>query len=149
MLLAFVAGCNGEFSHNAPRPGGSRVSSPSEWEIDGDLAYVERAIDQNPESVAMAMMPQQQATVTVDLGKACLFNTVVVSHGLENQHGYVRRLAVSTSLDGKTFSRRYVGSGTRRKTILPIITPVLARYVRLEVLQPGDKPWAIAEIFFQ
>jgi hypothetical protein len=73
---------------------------------------------------------------------------VIVDHGREDM-AFAQQVGMMTSLDGRTFVRRYTGVGTRRVTTFCLMTPVLARYVRLEVLVPGDKPWAVAEVYVQ
>jgi hypothetical protein len=88
------------------------------------------------------------ASVTIDLGRTCLFNMITILHGRE-QDGYARTLSVYTSNDGRQFEKRYTTSGTRAATYLPIFTPIRARYVRLVADEPGTRPWSLAEIYLQ
>ena len=88
------------------------------------------------------------AYIVVDMGKRCLFNQVIIDHG-SNELGCARRVAVYTSLDGREYTQQYVASGTRRVTYLNLITPVLARFIRVQVVQHGDRPWSISEIYIR
>ena len=71
---------------------------------------------------------------------------VIIEHGAD-ELAFAPRVAVQTSLDGAVFTQRYVGVGSRRVTILYLGGPVLARYVRLQALASGQRPWAVAEIY--
>jgi len=124
------------------------VSARTTWRVGGDLKEVKNAVDGSRVTAAVSEPAYQNAHVTIDLGKPCLFNMVVIDHGPEEM-GFCRRLAVLTSLDGQNYTRRTVGPGTRRVTILSLITPILARYVRLQVVATGDRPWSVGEVYVQ
>ena len=118
------------------------------WRASGDLRVPNITIDGNINTIAISPNSDGRGTLTIDLGKPCMFNMIVVEHGA-NEFGFARRVAVSTSLDGQAFTQRYTGHGTRRVTILCPATPMLARYVRLQAVVAGDQPWSVAEVYFQ
>ncbi len=131
--------------------GGSLVGklTPREtWKVTGNINEPDKAIDGNLATAAVNVEGVNPAWLTVDLGKQCLFNLAVIDHG-RNQYGFARRIAVYTSDDGKEFTHRHTVSGKRRVTAILLPHFVLARYVRFQVVSPGDKPWSIAELFFQ
>ena len=82
----------------------------------------------------------------LDLNDNCVFMSVIIDHG-ESQHAFARSVCVATSVDGKVFVNRYTAGGTRRVTHLLLPKPVLARYVRLQAVAPGPRPWSIAEVY--
>lgn len=87
-------------------------------------------------------------SLTIDLGKPSMFNMIAIDHG-RDEHGFAARVAVYTSMDGRRFTRQYVGPGTRRVTSLLLTRAVMARYVRLDAVAPGIRPWSVAEIYMQ
>jgi hypothetical protein len=139
-------GCAGEYGGGHSEA--AVISPRSTWRAAGDLQSVASAIDQNPGTAAVSTAPDGRGTITIDLGKPCLFNMVVIEHG-SNEMGFARRVAVLTSMDGEIFTQRYAGVGTRRVTILYMGTPVLARFVRLRAIVAGEQPWSVAEVFLQ
>jgi len=84
--------------------------------------------------------------LTIDLGKSCMFNMVVIDHG-PGGTGYAHQVTLLVSIDGTDFQPIHVSPGTRRITTLSVITPTLARYIRLEATEPGAQPWSIAEVY--
>ena len=146
MLLA--CGCVGDIGYTgSPPPLDNSVSPRRQWKAAGTITDPARAIDGNLGTLALAN-PHNNAALTVDLAKACIFNMVVIDHG-SNEYGFARRIAVSVSLDGKRFTRVHTGMGARRVTLLSIMKPTLARYIRLEATMSGPRPWAVAEVYFQ
>lgn len=147
-LVAVVSlGCDGGSEAGPPgaRPPAAAVSSQSQWEITGDLQPAAAIADGNPGTLALSRQQYRGAQVTIDLGKPSVFNMIVIDHGRQ-QSGFCRRMAVLTSLDGKNFERRASVPGTRRVTTACLLTPVLARRVRLVAEVPGDEPWSIADL---
>jgi len=118
------------------------------WRAEGSLRNPQLAIDGNLSTAAVSEPLYAGAFLTIDLGKPCLFNMVVLDHG-SDEHGHARKVALLTSMDGKSYTRQLVASGTRRVTTLSAITLILARYVRLQAAVPGDQPWSIAEVYLQ
>ncbi|MFW6066217.1 MAG: discoidin domain-containing protein [Planctomycetota bacterium] len=151
MAIAIVAGalpgCDGgsEPGPALDRPPAASVSSLSKWEVTGDVSPAGAVADGNPATAAVSDQQYRGAQITIDLGKPCLLNTVVVDHG-RRQFGFPRRMTVLTSMNGKDFQQRVTVPGTRRVTTACLLTPVLGRYVRLRAEVPGDQPWAIAEV---
>ncbi len=127
------------------------ISAPSTWEITssgGGFKNLHDAIDGSTLTAAVTTGSYQDASVTIDLGRSCLFNMIGILHGRE-EHGHARIVSVYTSHDGKSFTKRYTTAGTRAATYLPIFTPLRARYIRLVAEQPGPRPWVLAEIYLQ
>jgi len=142
----FSAGCAGDFEHGRFAPAAA-VSPFQDWKVTGNLQEPQKAADGSAATAAVARRGHN-AQITIDLGTACLFNMIAVNHG-PDQFGFCRRLAVLTSLDGKAFDRRTVLPGTRHITVLLLPRPTLARYIRLQVVLRGSRPWSVAEIFVQ
>jgi len=145
-----AAGCNpselyvGEQRSFAP----GAITAKRRWRVSGGLGDVRAATDGSAETVAVSGR-NSNAALTIDLGEACMFNMVVVDHGASGRDGYAGRLAVSASIDGRNFTRLASVPGTRRVTLVNIITPHLARYVRLQVVGRGPEPWSVAEVHIQ
>jgi hypothetical protein len=124
------------------------VSQRHLWRLGGDLKDPAKAADGDLATAATDPQRRANATLTIDLGKPCVFNLVIVDHGL-NQYGFCRRMVVLTSMDGQTFTQRHAVPGTRRVTAAMLPEFVLARYIRLQAATPGDRPWSIAEVYIQ
>ncbi|MCJ7544855.1 MAG: discoidin domain-containing protein [Phycisphaerae bacterium] len=139
------AGCNGS-AYQPGRAEAAAITPRNVWRVTGDLRTPPAAVDHNISTAAVSADSSGRGTITLDLSKPCLFNMVVIEHGLDEM-GFAPRVAVQTSLDGQTFTQRYVGVGTRRVTILYLGGPVLARYVRLQALAAGQRPWCVAEVY--
>ena len=153
MLLTFAmlacAGCTGNIidqdSFGTPA---SAVTPSNSWVVSSNFGNAKILTDGSVGACLTSPNTTEQAYVMVDMGKRCLFNQIILDHG-PNEFGCARRVAVYTSLDGREFTRQYVAPGTRRLTYLNLIIPVLARYVRVQVEQHGDRPWSIAEIYIR
>jgi hypothetical protein len=147
-LAAVVgAGCSGPIYQDG-RAEAAVITLRPTWQASGDLQSPGAAIDGNIATAAVSTDASGRGTLTLDLSKPCLFNTVIIEHG-PDEMGFAPRVAVLTSMDGQTFTQRYVGIGTRRVTILYLGAPVLARYVRLRALTAGQRPWSVAEVYLQ
>jgi hypothetical protein len=149
VVAVLLAGCSGQVydpAAGAALPGA--IPNRYTWRASGDFPKPVFAIDGDVNTVTSTVASYGNASMTIDLGKASIFNMVVMDHGVY-EYGFPRRVAVLTSLDGKNFSYRFAGPGTRRVTILSLMTPTMARYVKLQAVEPGDKPWSIAELYFQ
>jgi hypothetical protein len=144
---ALGAGCGGPIYQDG-RSEAAVITMRSTWRASGDLRNVAAAIDENISTAAVSAETSGRGTITLDLGKACLFNMVVIEHG-PDEMGFATRVAVLTSIDGENFTQRIIGIGTRRVTILYLGGPVLARYVRLRALTSGQRPWSVAEVYLQ
>ena len=117
----------------------------SRWLPSGDLRDPFNAVDNNINTAALSDVEYQNAAFTIDLGKVCQLNMIILEHGAD-EFGFCRKLAVSTSYDGQRFRRETVVPGLRRVTTVVLVKQVLARYVRLEAIEPGHRRWSIAEI---
>ena len=151
VLALPIAGCNhvgGIYRSTTGGYLGADISKKNTWLARGDLQNPSAAIDGDMATAARSDYDYSGATITIDLGRPCLFQTVIVDHGA-GEHGHASTVAVSTSADGKNFIDRHVSPGKRRVTILCLPKPVLARYLRLWVKSPGVQPWNIAEIYLQ
>ena len=141
-----LGGCASTWDHR--RAPAAAISPRSAWKAQGSVSDVAEAIDGNPTTAAVTGTQYQQAYITIDLGKPCVFNMVAVQHGAD-QFGFARRLGLWTSLDGQTFTKVHEVPGTRRITYMLPIKPILARYVKLQVVVAGLRPWSVAEIHLQ
>jgi hypothetical protein len=127
---------------------GSSLTPKKTWRAVGNLRDPAKAIDDDSGTAAISTSSYANAFIDVDLGKACLFNRIIIDHG-PDEYGFPTRMAVYTSLDGQSFSPLTQVAGKRKVTNVLLISPVLARYVRLQVVSPGPRPWSVAEISFQ
>ncbi len=151
LALGLLSGCDDVGQVYRPTTGGylgTDISPKRTWLVTGELLDVTSAADSDFTTSARSDYEYSGATLTVDLRRVCLFQTVILEHGA-SEHGHPRKLAVATSIDGKTYTLRHTAPGKRRVTILSLPEPVLARYVRLRVVQPGPRPWNVAEIYLQ
>ncbi len=147
----FLPGCGPEFDMNRGTTLGDNISPQSTWKIDstdGGFVGLRQAIDGSPLTFAVTSRRYNNATITLDLGRPCVFNLVALRHGI-NENGFARRLSLSTSLDGKDYTSRYECVGTKKVTYIPILTPITARYIRIRASVPGSEAWSIAEIYLQ
>jgi len=158
VLLGGAIGCDSTQSYNeSNKQAASAITPRAGWTISSssDVLNPELALDGNVSTAAQSGTNQQGAWVTIDLGKTCLFNTVIVDHGTSEQ-SYAGRVAIYTSTDGENFTYRFTGPGNRRVSLFSLVTPVLGRYVRLEVVkpqggnyEPTSRTWALAEIYLR
>jgi hypothetical protein len=146
-VVAF-AGCeggSGPYVEHANVPAAG-ITPRQSWSASGrGVSDAALAIDGNPATRAVGGEGGAGASLTIDLGRPCLFNHIIIEHG-EDPLAFASRLSVLTSADGVNFTRQMTGTGKRRTTHLPIVTPTLGRYVRIQVTQPGYRGWSVAEI---
>ena len=126
-------------------PPGALITPRQAWRAYGDLREASKAVDGDLWTAAASSGTYPNATIELDLGKLCLFNRIMVEHG-PDEYGFPNRMAVYTSQDGQSFQLQCEVPGKRRVTNALLITPVLARYVRLVAVSPGSRPWSVAEI---
>ena len=124
------------------------VTPKSMWRAFGDVIDPAAAVDGNVGTAATSGREYTGHAVTIDLGKACLFQTVIIEHG-RSDLGYARTVEVATSTHGSGFQTKYTTHGTRRATIISLPRPVLARYLRLRAVRADDRPWSLAEVYIQ
>ncbi|MFW6133196.1 MAG: discoidin domain-containing protein [Planctomycetota bacterium] len=146
-----AAGCAPSDLYRNTRQFTSGTLTPrSDWQATGrGFDKPALAIDDEPLTVARTSRRYGNAHLTLDLGEVCLFNMVIIDHGGTDEMGFAGRVAVLTSIDGEKFTRCAAAPGTRRITIIPIVTPILARYVRIQAVSPGGRPWSVAEVHLQ
>jgi hypothetical protein len=149
-IAAAAGGCAPAAIYTATEGGyaGIKITPKSTWSVRGSLPAPRAAIDGELATIARSDYDYTGAELIIDLKQPCMFQTVVIEHGGEDR-GFCRRVAVATSLEGKLWLIRHTAPGTRRVTLVSLPQVVLARYVRLRVLQPGSRPWAVAEVFLQ
>jgi len=148
MLPGLWVGCAGvSYSDGAHSPAAA-VTPKRLWRAQGSLQNAHLAIDGNQATAAVAALPYNGAALTIDLAKPCLFNMIAIEHG-PDEWGFARRVSVLTSLDGEVFTNRFTASGTRWISIFCLIEPTLARYIRLQAVVPGQRPWSVAEVHVQ
>ncbi len=138
-------GCGQPYRDGPKVMGNDRISPRGRWLAYGNLRDPHLAIDGNPSTAAVSEVFYHGAALTIDLGKFCQFNMVIIDHG-SNEFGFCGRVAVLTSDDGQWFRQQVVVPGLRRVTTAVLARQVLARYIRLQALEPGKEPWSIAEV---
>jgi len=150
LVLIASGGCDVPriYSQRTDQMFGAKISPKTQWRASGSVTKPAAAIDGNLDTIARSSYRLAGADLTIDLKGACVFQMIIIDHGSE-QTGCARRVGVATSTDGRGFKDRYAGPGARRVTHLLLPKPVLARYVRLKVITPGRRPWAIGEIYIQ
>jgi len=122
------------------------VTPRADWVASGDLMRPAEAIDGNPRTAAATTGAYVGQALTIDLRKACLFQMVIIEHGIQEE-GFAGSVEVAGSIDGQNFQTEYIAPGTRRVTIMCLPRPTLARYVRLRAVRNGTAPWNLAEIY--
>ena len=158
VALAFLAGafcllpgCEPKFDMSRGTMLGDNISPQNTWKISstgGGFIGLRQAIDGSAITFAITSKRYNNATITLDLGRPCIFNLVALRHGM-NENAFARRVSLSTSLDGKKYTSRYECIGTKRITYIPILTPITARYIKIRATVPGRESWSIAEIYLQ
>lgn len=145
--LLLTAGCGVQPVYRETSAGAGTITPRSRWAAAGSVANPRSAIDGNVLTVA-AGSPEGGDTLDLDLGKACVFQTIVLDHG-EAEQGFAGRLEVAGSLDGSDYHTEYVTVGQRRITTILLPRPALAQHVRLRVVEPGPAAWTVAELYLQ
>lgn len=140
-----ASGCDPVHNGGPKFMGGNRLSLRSRWIVTGDLRNPQFAVDGNINTAAVSDVAYRNAALTIDLGKVCLFNMITVDHG-SDEFGYCGKVALLVSDDGETFHPQIIVPGLRRVTTIVLVRQVLGRYVRLQAVVPGDRPWSIAEV---
>ena len=150
LLALAVSGCGTGpiYTEGNPRVMIGSVPDRRFWKAYGTVGSPAQAIDGNIHTAAVANDADSPARLLIDLGKAGTLNMIVIDHG-PDQFGFAREVEVHTSLDGRRWIPRHAALGTRRVTTLLLMNPVLARYIRLDAVVPGTKPWSLAEIHMQ
>ena len=155
VLIAASGGCEPApiYGPDAKRQTIGSVTARSLWSASGNLDNPALAFDGNLGTAAVAQAGSNPPSLTIDLGQVCMFNFIAIDHGAD-QLGYARRVQIDTSIDGRTFTARIVGPGTRRVSDFLLQTPahpnpVLARYVRITAVESGQRPWSVAEVYLQ
>jgi len=149
VLVAAAGGCaTGRIysdNHGTILPGD--ISPRSQWKLSGPLTDLAAITDGQLATAAVAQQSTPAPTITIDLGRPCMFNLVIVDHG-ERLGACAQRVRVLTSDDGRQFTPQHETPGTPRVTSVMLRGFALARYVRIEAIG-GDEPWAVAEVYLQ
>jgi hypothetical protein len=151
ILAVGTAGCSGSAGFDLNKPARNTISPPSKWKItcpEGDFTNIGNAIDGSSRTMAISKANYNGASFTIDLGRICNFNMIVILHG-SKERNFPKKIVVSTSVDGKQFMNVHTAPGTRKYTYLALLTPVNARYLRLTAVAQGAKPWAISGVYLQ
>lgn len=148
MLAGGCEGTGNLYEHRSVKPPAAALSDPRIWVVTGNVLNPQHAVDGDKTTAAKSDANVGQANITIDLGKMCTFNAVFIDHG-RYQHGCANTVAVSTSMDGRYFTNRHQVPGTRMVTSMLLVTPVMARYVRIRVVEPCGTPWNVAEVYIQ
>ena len=149
VMLAAGCGPTGDLMTQHPQTvalhEGAVIAPAGRWRAGSAMmSNPTNAIDGKTGTYAVANDPST-GSITIDLSKPCSFNSIRILHG-SAEHAYGAEIALLTSLDGRQFSRRHVQQGQRKVTNICLIKPILARYIRLQVIRPGPEAWKIAEI---
>lgn len=139
------------YHHGGERMLSGQVPPVKQWRIasaKGGFENIYRATDGDASTLVVSAGQYRNASITIDLRQIIICNLVIISHG-EKESGFCRKVGVSTSMDGKRYTQRYVGNGNRYVSALWLGGPVVARYVRLTARVPGNEPWSIAEIYLR
>jgi len=147
VLAVGIAGCGSVYTSGRQFSRGA-ITPRSAWKASGTLKDPAKALDGDLLTAAVSEGNYKDATLDIDLGEVCLFNMVAIDHG-PDEMGFCGRVAAETSVDGKEFTRRAEAPGTRKVTIVSLITPVLARYLRLRAVDVGVEAWSVAEVHLQ
>ena len=150
VVLTAAAGCDVTeiYKPRTDETFGAKISPKKNWRASGSVTNPQAAIDGNLDTIARSSYRRAGAELTIDLQQTCVFQMIIIDHGNE-QTACARRVGVSTSTNGREFKDRYASPGTRRVTHILMPKPVLARYLRLKVVTPGRRPWAVGEIYIQ
>jgi len=147
LICVAAGGCNPEYDSRTKFPAAA-ISDRTTWKAGGSVRTPQNAIDGDLSTAAVTGYPYDNRSVVIDLGKVCVFNTIVVEHG-SDEFGFCQRVGISTSIDGKEYTHRATVPGTRKVSIFALVTPVLGRYVRLQAIVPGSRPWSLAEVYLR
>lgn len=150
-LVGVMIGCDVVAPIYKPSTGGylgADITPKNTWTVRSGLANPAAATDENLFTAARSNYGYAGAELIIDMKKVCLFQTIILEHGAA-KNGHCREVDISTSVDGKKFSKKYVAPGTRRITIVSLPAPTLARYVRIKAVRPGRSRWSIAEVYIQ
>ena len=140
--LVAMTGCQPGMHGLAP---GSVVKPANQWSASGTLRDPQNAIDSNASTWAASNGPG--AYLDVDLGAPSIFNYVRIAHGRDDE--FPPEVSVYVSLDGKDFQRVHKGPGTRRYTNLLLVTPCLARHVRIKAGDDVTHQWSIRDVLIR
>jgi hypothetical protein len=149
LLGSMLGGCADPIYSGGETGLAASISPKARWRAYGDFRNAQSAVDGNVHTSAITGPSYDNAKLVIDLGKRCLFNMIIIDQGPDDELGFCRRVAVQISNDGITYGQIYAASGTRRITYCPLITPTMARFIRLVAIVPGDRPWSIAEIYLE
>ncbi|MCD4825542.1 MAG: discoidin domain-containing protein [Phycisphaerae bacterium] len=151
VVMIPLCGCDPVFNPLGPRANRDAISLPLVWRISsqgGTFKNLRGAIDGLAITKAETVGNYRGTSITVDLKRPCIFNTVVLVHG-DKPFGFARTISLATSRDGKNFTQQITTQGTRKFTYINLLTSTTARYIRITVVKPGTEPWAISQIYFQ
>jgi hypothetical protein len=147
-----VLGCEPDFDLSRGRTLGMALPAQQSWKVtasaDSGFKNIYRAADGDASTLAVSARRYRNAYITIDLGRPGVFNLIALRHG-ERAYGFAMKVALSTSMDGKRYTKRYSCPGTRGITYLPVLTPITARYIRITAAREGSERWAISEIYLQ
>jgi hypothetical protein len=147
LVASWAVGCGGaNWGSGGQGPG--TVGPKGGWTASGSgLDDPAAAIDGRAATAATGGVNSRNAWLTIDLGQPRMFNLVAIEHA--DARGCARQVAVLTSIDGESFTHRMTASGGRGTTVVNLISPTLARFIRIQVVEAGERPWSIGEVHIQ
>ncbi len=147
-VAALAAGCDAPSYTDGAAFAPGAITSRSAWTASGPFDRPAAAIDGDRDTVAVADAGYGNSALTLDLGGVCMLNMLIMDHG-RWEGGFPRRVALLTSMDGRTYTKQAEVPGTRRVTFICTVAPFLARYVRVQAVEAGEGPWTLAEVQVQ
>ena len=149
-VLASSVGCDPGpiYGPDAQRLSVGSITPRKSWTATGNLDKPDLATDGDLNTMAVGRSGNPPPSLRIDLGQPCTFNFVVVDHG-RDELAFARRVEIATSMNGRVFTPCMIGPGTRRVSNFMLPKTALARFVRITAIEPGAKPWAVAEVYLQ
>ncbi|NLW85255.1 MAG: discoidin domain-containing protein [Planctomycetes bacterium] len=141
-MLLSLTGCEPGMSGAAP---GSVVSPRRQWKTGGTLKDPHLAIDANASTSAVGQAPGDY--LLIDLGGPSLFNYIRLTHSPETD--FPPMFEVSTGLDENRMDKAQQFPGTRKCTNMLLVTPRLARFIRIQAAGTEAHKWSLADVIIR
>jgi hypothetical protein len=148
LWAGLLAGCDFNFQDGQNDLVSGAMAPRGQWRVaaSSGMQNAAAALDGNMMTFATTAERYRTASITVDFGRPCFFNMIVLRHGAK-EFGFARKVSLSVSMDGKTFTPVQTVLGTRKITYMLMFSSTTARYIRLTAEQPGSSAWAIGELY--
>lgn len=122
------------------------VPPKADWRIYTTLIPWEDFIDDDPATAAAALEPQSKDQfVLIDLGRVCRVQSIRQLH--PGGSGFPVRYRIDAAGDHNfPYTLIHLGVGADGESIAALPQPVACRFLRITLIEPGDHPWALAEL---